>query len=86
MPGRSISEINASKVPDPETGYFRYTWQEVAELAQYDGNSTAFCPVCGDLCIGQPGDDALYNGWAQIANKMHNELGCLDIIVMGSQW
>lgn len=85
MPGRSISEINASKLAGP-MGYFQYTWQDVKDLADHAGNSTAFCPACGDLCIGQPGDDALFNGWAQIANKMHNELPCLDVIVMGTQW
>jgi hypothetical protein len=45
-------EINARKTPDPETGYNRYSWEDVRELAEADGYSTGFCPVCGDLCVG----------------------------------
>lgn len=86
MAGRSISEINAAKTADPATGFFRYTWQDVKDLADHDGYSTAFCPVCDDLCIGQPDHDALFEGWAQRANRLHREGPCLDVIVMGTQW
>jgi hypothetical protein len=88
-----ISEMNARKMAEKRAELvagnvtemigsvpvLRYTWEDVRELALEDGYSAGYCPVCGDLCVGQPGADPVLEGYAQRDNAGHQGQ-CLDLI------
>ena len=75
-----ISAINARKHAEGQRGIFRYTWEDVKELADHDGYAIGYCPKCGWLCIAAPGADAILEGYAQVDND-HHQTVCLDEIL-----